>query len=150
MSTREKILQRVRVENGCWLWGRAVSSNGYGFMWVSERRRYQNTHRASYEAFVGPIARGLQVLHRCDVRLCVNPAHLFLGTQKDNIADMIAKGRDNRPRGERAGTAKLTAEKVRAIRKITGKTSRQIAVEFGVGKSTINAVRDRTAWKHLP
>lgn len=82
---------------GCWLWtgGRQTPSptspSGYGKVQVNGRRVF--AHRRAYELACGPIPVGLQVLHRCDTPLCIRPAHLFLGTQADNMADMAAKGR---------------------------------------------------------
>lgn len=77
--------------SGCWLWLARVSPNGYGSTNVDGRDT--GAHRASYLAFNGPIPSGLHVLHRCDVPLCVNPDHLWLGTNADNVRDMVAKGR---------------------------------------------------------
>lgn len=105
----------------------------------------------SYEAFVGPIPEGLFVCHRCDNRACVNPAHLFLGTQTENIADAKAKGRLNPARGERAGKAKLTEDKVRAMRKLRedGATFSSLAKQFGISlPSTIHVCR-RQHWRHV-
>lgn len=92
-----------RVDSGCWEWtGGVFKDSGYGKFnggkgddgkWVTAY-----AHRASHELHIGPIPAGLSVLHRCDNRLCVNPDHLFLGTQRDNIHDMLAKGR-GRPGG---------------------------------------------------
>ena len=78
-------------EAGCWLWLGLTDMDGYG------RLTYQyadlRAHRAAHDAFVGPIPEGMFVCHKCDTPACINPQHLFLGTARDNTADMIAKGR---------------------------------------------------------
>lgn len=73
-------------ESGCWIW-MAGTRAGYGIY------KQVYAHRYSYEKYKGSISDGLHVLHRCDIRTCVNPEHLFLGTNDDNIADMVSKGR---------------------------------------------------------
>ena len=88
----------IDPETGCLLWMASRTTNGYGL--VRWHRRLWLTHRAAWMARHGPIPPGLSVLHRCDIRPCLNPDHLFLGTQKDNIADMYAKrGHERRPPG---------------------------------------------------
>ena len=76
---------------GCWLWSGSISYRGYGLVTQDEKTRL--AHRASYELHKGPIADGLFVCHKCDVPSCINPDHLFVGSQTDNMADARRKGR---------------------------------------------------------
>lgn len=82
----------VAKSDGCWLWTASTNHWGYGQL-SCPGRSYLRAHRLSYEMHVGPIPDGLFVCHRCDVPACVRPDHLFLGTPKDNVDDMVAKGR---------------------------------------------------------
>ena len=83
--------------NECWPWTSPSQVRGYGRFWIGSRsdgtRRPVVASRFAYEAEVGPIPDGMQVLHRCDNPPCCNPRHLFLGTHRDNVEDMVAKGR---------------------------------------------------------
>jgi len=88
----------VAGADDCWEWRAALTGKGYGK--IQWGRRYVNAHRVVYEHFHGPIPKGLLVLHRCDNRVCVNPAHLFVGTAKDNADDMMRKGRGRGANGE--------------------------------------------------
>lgn len=90
--TQERILSKIIVDdNGCWIWQDALNNKGYGSLAIAGRRMY--AHRASYKAYFGEFDYSLFVCHRCDVTNCVNPKHLFLGTQKDNMQDMASKNR---------------------------------------------------------
>lgn len=135
------------TETGCWLW--TGTCNGvYGLLSFSEnkKRRWKMAHRIAYELYRGPIPQGLDALHRCDVPLCVNPNHLFLGTDKDNIQDCIRKGRWNIP-GRRPGQKKLTDEQIRQIR--AGGSTTRFAREFGVALTTIKRVKNGKSFKHI-
>jgi hypothetical protein len=135
--------------SGCWLWTGGAHPNGYG----GTSGGKELAHRASWRLFRGPIPKGLHVLHRCDVRLCVNPAHLFLGTQADNLRDCREKGRARFPgvRGERNTRSRLTAESVKSIRELAAIGTRQVALarEFGVTRNAIAHVVSRKTWTHI-
>ena len=94
MRKSAPFLDKVKLPahlHDCWLWTGYTHKNGYGGIRVNQKQI--KTHRYSYTLYRGPIPPGLLVLHSCDVRNCVNPRHLFLGTQKDNVQDMMHKGR---------------------------------------------------------
>jgi hypothetical protein len=160
-STRDRFWAKVAKGAGCWLWT-GSTSRGYGYVWTGER--IETAHRVSWYFAHGPIPEGLLVLHRCDVRACVNLAHLFLGTQRDNVHDAMAKGRHavgdrngartkphRRPRGERHGRAKLTEASVRAIRRAyaRGALQSEIAREVGVGQSAVSLIVTGRRWSHV-
>jgi Autographiviridae endonuclease len=143
----ESHIERV-TESGCWLWTGSLDGSGYGVMNVGSRsdgsRRQVRAPRLAWQLHVGPVPRGMHVLHRCDVRACANPAHLFLGTNLDNIADRHGKGRTLA--GEQHANAKLDAGKVRLIRASTEHAYR-LAPQLGVSATTICRVRRGEAWR---
>lgn len=136
--------------SGCWLWEKGLDHlKKYGYTWYNNKNI--RAHRASYLAFNGEIPNGLFVLHKCDNPKCVNPQHLFLGTNEDNLKDMAAKGRSCR--GElnkcgKHGKAKLTEADVLAIRKDT-RLTREIAKQYGIDRSYAGVVRSGKSWRHL-
>lgn len=141
----ERFWSRVRKGDGCWEWTGEVRATGYARIRVNGRE--ETAHRASWLIHNGPIPAGMVVCHTCDNRICVRPDHLFLGTQAENVADRDAKGRA--ARGERQWKARLTEQDVRYIR-ASGKTAYRLAKDFGMDKSTIQAVLNRESWKHVP
>lgn len=140
--------------SGCWLWLRSTnaSRSGYGYGYGIARRdgARQLIHRASYEIYVGAIPEGMHVLHRCDNTLCCNPHHLFIGTNDDNIADKIAKGRTIK--GEDSHNHKLVESEVREIRQKynspNSPSRQQLADDYGISIHGINRIVTNITWKH--
>jgi len=141
---------------GCWLWLGSLTG-GYGRIQVYlPEKILEMAHRASWVLHRGRIADGLIVCHRCDVRSCVNPDHLFLGTYTDNMRDAAQKGRmkwkskerPRLPRGEKHHSAKLTASNVIAIRN-SPMSGVDAARTFGVTPKTISRIRRREIWRHV-
>lgn len=134
----------------CILYTKSLTRDGYG------KVGSKLAHRVAWEAERGPILGGLSVLHRCDVRNCINVEHLFLGTQQDNIADMIAKGRAGRFRDKRGTNnpkAKINGDDVWAIRWVMLRfgmfTLKDIARSYGVHWSSIYKIRANETWQHI-
>lgn len=148
---KAKFMSRVSVdENGCWLWTGWVQRNGYGCFKLGGRTgEFVRAHRLSWMVWRGPIPDGLLVCHRCDVRRCVNPDHLFLGTPRDNSVDAFEKGRLKIPtplQGEQNSFAKLTSADVAAIRTST-ESSAALARRYGVDRSTVSVARRGLTWR---
>lgn len=141
-------IQKSNDPDGCWLWTGATKPTGYGNFGVSGRT--VTAHRFAYEQFVGVIGDGLCVLHHCDNPSCVNPEHLFLGTQGDNMRDMTRKGRntsqthpERQHHGEHHHWTKLTTAQAHEIRRryaAGGVSQPQLGKEFNVRHSTIGAI----------
>lgn len=142
----------------CWLWQGGVNASGYGIMWAGGRA--EGAHRISWEIHFGPIPDGSQVLHKCDVnyasgdftnRRCVNPHHLWLGTNQENNADMMEKSRDRHINGESHHAAKLTKAQVLEIRSLCaqGMAQPEIAERFGISQTHVSAINLRKVWRHI-
>lgn len=146
-SLHDRLWDKIEVggADDCWLWRGATLPHGYGKIGEGGRGcRTLLAHRAVWEDVVGPVPDGICVLHTCDTPGCCNPGHLFLGTHKDNTADMDAKGRRGAPgprpaiRGERHPQAKLTKGDVVQIRdRATRETQAALARDFGVSQSQV-------------
>lgn len=148
--------RQVKKSDGCWQWlGRCRTAKGYAQIGLGGRGgKHMLVHRFSYELHNGPIPDGLVVMHACDNPACVNPAHLSLGTHSDNTRDAVAKGRWKAIPplnfGENQRSAKLTEQDVRLIRDSPELSTKELALRFGTNVSSIQKVRSRKTWKHLP
>ena len=150
MTIRDRLKAKMEfAASGCWNWTAGKDSYGYGQMRVGGRKRL--VHRISYEEYVGSIPSGQCVLHRCDNPACINPAHLFLGTQVENMADMVSKGRQPHTslKGTLHGQAKLTEADVIAIRAAIGSSQSELAARYGVSPSQIGHIRRGKRWSHI-
>lgn len=151
----------------CWLWLAATNQSGYGIVGGRPARR---AHRVAWEIANGPIPDGLYVCHQCDVRLCCNPGHLFLGTQLENMADRSRKGRQRTAyeapivsaalrasvpvltrRGAHHPKSVFTESIVIEIRRrsMAGESTRQLASRFNVSHGAVKHVVARRTWRHL-
>lgn len=138
-------------ESGCWIWIASLRSDGYGMFSLGERQRAPvAAHRISYEMHRGSIPPGAFVCHRCDTRCCVNPGHLFLGTNVTNMRDMVAKQRSTR--GSRHPNAKLSERDIRPIRKrlAAGETMPSIARDFQASWRAIANIKYGHTWSWIP
>ena len=145
---------KAYVEKGvgpkaCWEWTGGKINTGYGMFHPLPKQSIL-AHRYSYEQHRGPVPAGQFVLHHCDNRPCVNPRHLFCGTQQANVDDMINKGRDHKRGaiGVKNQGAKVTEEIVRQIR-ASPTTARILAERYGVSRAQIYSIRQRRAWTHI-
>jgi len=133
--------------SGCWEWSGLKTPKGYGLVSI-EGKKFR-AHRLSYEFNRGKIPDGLFVCHHCDNRCCVNPDHLFVGTNEDNIADMVAKGRQARVSGSQNGSARLSAADVIAIRNARGIKQKELARQYGITQGQVSAIQLRKKWAHI-
>jgi hypothetical protein len=125
--------------SGCFIWTANVGSHGYGMMSTGKKVK-EVSHRISWKLFRGEIPDDLWVLHHCDNRLCVNPDHLFLGTQQDNIADATKKGRVASAKNGKHPHVKLTPDDVLYIR-TSKERGKNLAEKFGVCQGHISGIR---------
>lgn len=136
---------------GCWLWTGHIGADGYGRVYMGGPSHMERAHRASLFLSTGKLPDGV-VMHSCDVRACVNPAHLSVGSQRDNVHDTIAKGRAVYPVGTGRKSAKLTEVTVAAVRRewAAGGTSyRELAKKYGIHQSTLWKALSGATWKHV-
>lgn len=133
---------KVEKTDGCWLWRGALYGGGYAMVGKPPRRG----NRVSWELAYGPIPKGMFVCHKCDVRHCVRPDHLFLGTHDDNMRDMWAKGRGS------LKARKLSVQQVLEVRVrlAAGETMKSIGARFGVTDVTISHIKTGDCYRGVP
>ena len=142
-----------KVPDGCWLWIHSLNNKGYG--WFELNGKTCLAHRVSWIIYRGSIPKGMNVLHKCDVRNCVNPDHLFLGTLKDNMRDCSNKGRlsINWPayKGEQHKMSKLTEAAIREIRSCGKRKGygKEFACKYEVNRQTIYDIAAGKYWNHV-
>ncbi len=135
--------------DSCWEWKQSISELGYG------KAKFQTksigAHRLAYKFAKGEIPKGLYVCHACDNRKCINPAHLFLGTQRDNVQDSVRKGRRRYAFGDTAGGRKITSAVVIRIkeRAKTERTYAKMASDYGISRRQICRIVRGKSWRHI-
>lgn len=133
----------------CWEWQGHKDRSNYGQIRINGR--WARSHRLSFVINVGLLIEGMSICHSCDNPACVNPAHLWQGTNHENILDKVKKGRAKVGIGERQHLSKLTPALVSKIRELAGKVGhRQLAKMFNVARQSISCVINRRTWKHVP
>ncbi len=135
---------------GCWIWGGTIQKrDGYG-VFATKPGKQVKAHRYVYELFGNKIPSGAHLLHRCDNRKCVNPDHMFIGTNRENTADRVAKGRS--AHGVKSAKAKLTPDAVTEIRRLlaAGESMSSVARLFGVTAQSIFLIKRGDTWKSVP
>jgi len=147
-SLRERFEEKVELIpfSTCHWWNSTLSPSGYGQITVNYKSA--RAHRVAYEMYIGPIPKGMIIMHKCDNPACVNPDHLKTGTQQDNMDDMNSKGR--RCSGENHPNSKLTKADALEIRRL-GKThgQRELAKRFDINSSIVNDIINLKAWNHI-
>jgi hypothetical protein len=147
-AANARFWEKVDKSGDCWTWAAGLNHAGYGRFRDADTGDMRQAHRISWEMANGPVPDDMMVLHRCDVRACVNPAHLFLGTHADNMADRDAKRRQ--AFGERNSKAKLTEVQVEEVRALAGVISQEkIGALYGIAQTAVSAIVRRKNWRHV-
>lgn len=144
---------KVRKGDSCWEWTAGAFRGGYGCFHIANKSRWRacsvKASRFAWAIENGRVPFGLLVRHTCDNPACVRPSHLIVGTQTDNMRDAVVRGRQSR--GEGRPLAKMTDERVRALRerRAQGISFMQLAREFGISDWTVRGICGGRRWKHV-
>ncbi len=151
-TVKNRFYAKVLIPNndGCMLWAGCLTPKGYG----SFRVKGKDTHasRFSYLLHCGNIPKNLCICHKCDNPACVSPEHLFIGTQKQNVMDMIKKNRQNYAKGSKIGLSKLNEEKVKNIKNLIGEKKlslSEVSKIFNVSIRNIYKILQGKIWRHV-
>jgi len=150
-TLKQRLLDNVRVDEqtGCWDWLKFKDRNKYGHIKVLGKSEL--VHRIAYQTLVGDIPSGMFVCHRCDNPSCLNPEHLFVGTNQDNIDDKVAKNRQSKigqQKGSKHSLAKLTEKDIVDIR-ISTLSQNKLALLYGMTQSSISQIQNKITWSHV-
>lgn len=161
-ATEEQKKNRMRLiieqyiekkPNVCWDWNGNINSSGYAHIKIGGRDslRSYNAHRIAYLVYVGSIEKNKIVCHKCDNRKCCNPEHLFLGTYKDNMVDMVNKKRNMNPKGSQCSWSKLNEDQVLKMLELfkNGKNCAEVAREFGIDRRSASDIKRGRKWGHI-
>lgn len=151
-SLKCRFLDKIEKTETCWIWKAGKNKNKWGKRYGTFQmgEKLMLAHRVSYELFKGKIPKGKLVCHQCDNEVCVNPSHLWLGSYKDNMKDMVYKKRGNYVKGGKNPAAKLTEDEVEKIKElhIEGVMINDIAKTFGVTRHCIQHILNGKTWRH--
>lgn len=141
-------MSKINVGNidECWEWQALKDKHGYGKFKLNDKM--VKAHRFAWELVNGPIPEGMVIRHNCDNPGCVNSTHLEIGTQADNVKDMVNRGRQSRPKGTLNSMVKKTESDIIAIRSAIG-TQTAIAKKYGISQRQVSNIKNRKQWKHL-
>lgn len=151
LSPRERLekFTKINPDTECWIWAGSKNKKGYGQIHFEGKTRI--AHRVSYEINIGGIPKNILVCHSCDNPSCINPSHLFLGTNLDNSNDKFSKGRGRALIGQENGNSKLSTDEVIKIKSMlkNNESSYSIARKFNVKGETVLSIKNKLTWSHI-